>query len=172
MIRLATPADARAIAEVQTRAWWRAYQDILDPAYLAERTADAREPEWEQRLLEQPDGLEVALFELEGRVAGFVATSLERAVGDVAVSASVGELAALYVDPPAQGAGVGGALHDHALARLAQRGFGDAVLWCFRDNGHARGFYEHRGWALDPGSEAQARAVWETPAVRYRHGLG
>jgi GNAT superfamily N-acetyltransferase len=172
MIRSATPADARAIAEVQTRAWWRAYQDILDPEILARRTADTREPEWQERLAAPPDGLEVAVFELEGRVVGFVATSRERAVGDVAASPSVGELAALYVDPPAQGAGVGRALHDHALAQLAARGFGEAVLWCFRDNGHARDFYEHRGWALDPGSEAQARAVWETPAVRYRRPTG
>ena len=55
----------------------------------------------------------------------------------------------LYVEPAAQGAGLGTTLHDLASRRAARAGFPEAVLWVFEGNGHARGFFERRGWAPD-----------------------
>ena len=57
-------------------------------------------------------------------------------------------LRTLYVLPSCQGTGVGSALHDFALERLAALGARTAKLWTLEENGDARRFYERRGWAL------------------------
>lgn len=80
-----------------------------------------------------------------------------------------GELSTLYVDPPAQGAGLGGQLHGAALAALRDGGFTDAVVWVYEENGHARGFYERLGWELDAGP--RLFPGWSRPQVRYRRSL-
>ena len=46
-------------------------------------------------------------------------------------------------------------------------GFTHAVLWVFADNGHARGFYERRGWTPDGATGAAAGAA----ELRYRKDL-
>ena len=48
------------------------------------------------------------------------------------------------------------ALHDDAHERLRAAGHARAVLWVFDSNGHARAFYERRGWAPD-GERREAR---------------
>lgn len=56
---------------------------------------------------------------------------------------------ALYVDPGAWGAGVGGALLDETLGLMrAQRG-PLAALWVLGENERAIGFYRSRGWTPD-----------------------
>ena len=57
-------------------------------------------------------------------------------------------LRTLYVLPRFQGSGVGSALHDLALERLAARGCRTAKLWTLEQNWDARRFYERRGWTL------------------------
>jgi GNAT superfamily N-acetyltransferase len=121
-------------------------------------TIEAREARWTTEPLE---GASVA--EVEGRVVGVVQVGPEAAGGDDAT----GRLRGLYVDPAAQGAGLGAVLHDHGLARLAAAGFRSATLEVFAANGHARGFYERRGWVPD-GDAAQWRGV---AGLRYRRSL-
>jgi GNAT superfamily N-acetyltransferase len=65
------------------------------------------------------------------------------------VSLSPGWLQGLYVDPSAQGEGVGSQLHDEALARRAAAGDSSLRLWTLEGNEGARRFYERRGWRLD-----------------------
>jgi GNAT superfamily N-acetyltransferase len=69
---------------------------------------------------------------------------------DAAGSVSVDDefLRTLYVRPEHQGGGVGSALHDFALVRLAARGCRTARLWTLEENWDARRFYERRGWTL------------------------
>jgi GNAT superfamily N-acetyltransferase len=64
------------------------------------------------------------------------------------VSIGHGYLRTLYVVPAAWRRGIGSALHDHALARLRERGVGEARLWTLAENSVARAFYERRGWRL------------------------
>jgi GNAT superfamily N-acetyltransferase len=147
-------ADARAIAELEVRAWRWGYVDIVaeeDMITVGERM---------ERWLTQPaDGAFVA--EAEGRVVGVVQ------VGPDPGDGSVGRIRGLNVEPAAQGAGVGTALHEHACAQLRAAGYAEAVLWVFEANGHARGFYERRGWVADGGAQASA----EAPELRYRQNL-
>jgi GNAT superfamily N-acetyltransferase len=145
VIRPATDADARAIAELEVRAWRWAYVDFVaeeDMPSVAER-AEAWAAE---------DGVFVA--EVDGRVVGVVH------VGG-------GELKALHVEPAAQGAGLGTSLYDFAREELRKMGHGEAVLWIFDGNGHARGFFERRGWTPDGARQERLG----TSERRYRQTL-
>jgi len=157
VIRPAGRADARAIAELEVRAWRWAFVDVVPDGDMP--TIEAREARWTGGAL---DGAFVA--EVEGRIAGVVQIGPEPAE----VDGAVGRLRGLYVDPAAQGAGLGAALHDHAVQALRASGFGSAILEVFTANGHARGFYERRGW--EPAGEAQEWAG--VPSIRYRLSLG
>jgi len=148
VIRPVTQDDARALAELEVRAWRWAYVDFVAEEDMI--TVADRVERWEGRSAE---GAFVA--EVEGRVVGVVQVDDE------------GALRGLYVEPAAQGAGLGAALHDFALDELRRRGVEAATLWVFEANGHARGFYERRGWAPDGATGVAA----EAPELRYRKTL-
>lgn len=171
MIREATAADADAVAGVQHRAWWRAYAEYVPPERFG--TLEELVVRWHRLLAPRAGAPHVTLvFDQGGQVAGFASVGPAR---DADATPATGELRAVYVDPPAQGAGVGRALLDAADARLRGQGFAEAVLWVFAENAMARELYERRGWALEPGTpeaseRARALASW-APTVRYRRAL-
>jgi GNAT superfamily N-acetyltransferase len=148
VIRRATPADAAAIATVQARAWRHAYADIVEPERMPD--PQQQEPRFADFIA---GGGHVYVFDVDGRVAGFAALD-----GN--------ELRAIYVDPPAQGAGVGSALLEAAVDALRAAGHAEAFLWTFEANGLARAFYERHGWELVPGTQERL-----APEVRYRRAL-
>jgi GNAT superfamily N-acetyltransferase len=154
VIRPATDADARAIAELEVRAWRWAYADVVAEEDMI--TVDDRVERWTGR---PADGAWVA--EVDGRVVGVVQVHPD------ADDPAAGLLHGLNVEPAAQGAGLGTALYEHALEQLRAAGFGHAVLWVFEGNGHARGFYERRGWTADGATGTAAGA----PELRYRKDL-
>jgi GNAT superfamily N-acetyltransferase len=79
-----------------------------------------------------------------------------------------GQLAGLHVLRSEWGKGIGGSLHDAALAVLSEAGYHDAGLWVIAENNRARRLYERRGWVRCPGVEQLAYGVIE---VRYRREL-
>ena len=160
-------ADAEAIAGISVRTWHHAYADFIEPRTLFERTVEQQLPLWEQRLAPGSDG-EVWVAIVAGCVAAYTAVGPS---GDADATAATGALRALYVDPPAQGAGLGALLHDHAVSRLAVLGFAASTLWCFAKNDQAREFYEQHGWVLDPSGAGQEGADWLDAAVRYARAL-
>ncbi|WP_354702251.1 acetyltransferase [Paraconexibacter sp. AEG42_29] len=162
--RRATVADARPIAAVQLRAWWRNYQDIVDTQHFLEWDEESRAAQWVDTLV---TGLsETFVAEVAGSVCGFATVGPSReqdAAGDE------GELWALYVDPPAQGAGVGTRLMAEAEQALRAAGHRAGVLRTLRDNGLARTFYERHGWSFVDGSAELHH--WDTAHVLYRREL-
>jgi GNAT superfamily N-acetyltransferase len=128
VIRRAARDDAEAIAVVHVRAWNHNYDGIVAREHLAARTVEERTERWLEWLGDP--GVRVWVDEVEGEIAGFAAVT-----GHV--------LRGLYVDPAAQGAGVGSRLLGEAEAAGARE------LEVFAANGHARGFYEARGWRDD-----------------------
>jgi ribosomal protein S18 acetylase RimI-like enzyme len=128
VIRRAARADAAGIALVHVHAWNHNYDGIVAGEHLAARTVEARMEKWLE-WLDDPAVL-VWVDEVEGEIAGFAAVTGR-------------ELRGLYVDPAAQGAGVGSRLLSEA------EGAGACELEVFAANGHARGFYEARGWRDD-----------------------
>jgi ribosomal protein S18 acetylase RimI-like enzyme len=142
VIRRATARDAGAIAAVHVRSWRRNYADIVDPQYLAELDVEERTQKWREWL----DGGESAIWvaELDDRVVGFA-------------SLRDTKLTTLYVDPVAQGSGVGSELLAQAEAAGARE------LEVFEANGHGRHFYEDRGWR-----DAGPAGAWlDRPLRRY-----
>lgn len=160
MIREAVPADAAALAGVQHRAWWRAYGEYVDSERFG--TLEERIVRWHE-LLRRPE--RTLVFDLHGTVAAFASIGPAR---DRDLGPDVGELMALYVDPPAQGAGVGGLLLAAVRDRLREDALAEAVLWVFAANEHARHVYERHGWTLEP---AGVRADGWAPELRYRLAL-
>jgi ribosomal protein S18 acetylase RimI-like enzyme len=124
VIRCATPDDAEAIARVHVATWQFAYAEILPAEQIAAANVADKIPQWQELL---GKGGAVWVAEVEGAVVGFA--SLERE-----------HLTSLYVDPVAQGAGVG-----TALLAEAQRA-GARTLDVLADSGQARMFYAARGW--------------------------
>jgi GNAT superfamily N-acetyltransferase len=157
VIRRATPADVPAIAAVQARTWRHAFADIVDPERMP--TVEEQAPWWVAHL---DAGGEVHVWDQDGRVVAFAT------VGPGRDDATAGELYAIHVDPPAQGAGVGSALLAAAERSLRDAGHREAILWTFEANGLARAFYERHGWKADGGRQERAPGELE---IRYRRTL-
>lgn len=167
-LRPATPADAEHLARLQARVWARSYADLLPPEALEPDVVERREKAW-------PDALAVPgrhgmVWEQDGRIVAF---ALVGAAQDADAVPTTGELVALYVDPVAQGAGLGRTLLEDAERRLREEGYVEATLWVFTGNGLAREMYERRGWRLEPAelNERHRGPAWWAPAVRYRRTL-
>jgi len=169
VIRVAAAADAGQVARVQQRAWLRAYADIVSTERVLGWDMDERAERWRGRLEASP--ITSWVFDLQGRIVGFVSAGPADDDGDDDDGGSShGFLWALYVDPPAQGAGVGTLLLETAEAALAERGFERAGLWILAANEHGRRFYERAGWSLEEGSETED-PTWSVAAVRYAKAL-
>lgn len=125
MIREAAPQDARGIAELVGRAVMHAL------GHPAGEGVDELEERWSGRLAGEA---RTWVWEQDGLLAGVVALC-DR------------EVVALCVDPAAQGAGVGAALHDLVLAEL---GDGPASFRAPAESDQARVFLAGRGWREDP----------------------
>ncbi|MGH2693259.1 MAG: GNAT family N-acetyltransferase [Actinomycetota bacterium] len=168
-IREATPADARAIAQVHTRSWQVAYRGLIDQAYLDSLSVDDGEKGWEERLESDGAGVWVAC---EGmNVVGFA--SVGPSPDDDDDPQKVGHLFTLYVAPENFGGGAGAALLEEAVTYLREAGFREATLWVLDNNAGARRFYERHGWGDDGGRKdcfGKRRPV-EAPVVRYRRRL-
>ncbi|HVP02914.1 MAG TPA: GNAT family N-acetyltransferase [Solirubrobacteraceae bacterium] len=162
-LRRAGAEDAGPIAGIAVRAWWHSHRDFVSAQALAERTVEAQTARWAARLAEPEREVWVAVA--GGRVAGYAAVG---PCADPDAAPASGSLDALYVDPPAQGAGLGTHLLQHAVARLRARGLRRATLWVFEQNDQARAFYERHGWVLDPDGAGNEPEAWDEPAVRYR----
>ncbi len=117
MIRRAGPEDAETVARIfrDSRAEAMPWLPVL---HTAEQDVC-----WFRDLLAD----EAYVFEEHGAVVGYAALR-----GD--------ELHDLYVEPGAQGRGVGSAL----FARVQELRPGGFRLWAFRDNAAARRFYDAR----------------------------
>lgn len=129
MIRPARSEDASAVAALELRARRWALGDRAEAGALPE--LDEREAAWAGAAA---DGAWV--HDGGDRLYG-----VARVEGD--------ELTDLYVEPAAQGNGIGGALHDRAVAALREAGSPHAVVWVLVADGHAREFLARRGWSAD-----------------------
>jgi GNAT superfamily N-acetyltransferase len=132
MIRAARADDLEVLLSIQREAAVAAFAHIFPQDLYPFPSDDIREL-WREALADSE--VEIYVAEDGGSAAGSVS------VDDVF-------LRTLYVLPNRQAAGIGSALHEFALVRLAARGCRTAKLWTLEENWDARRFYERRGWAL------------------------
>jgi ribosomal protein S18 acetylase RimI-like enzyme len=164
LVRPATEADARAIAEIRVATWRATYAGIVPQAVLDRMDVD--------RAVEGVCGIlasdsRVLVVEEPGRgVVGytFVAPARDADAG------GLGEIEAIYVHPSSQGLGLGGQLLAAGAEELARRGFETLVLWVLTDNAPARGFYEHAGFAPDGTARTLDFDGESIEEIRYRRG--
>ena len=164
-VRPATAGDSDAIAAVHGRAWFHAYDDFLPYDQLTKYDQDERRDWWAQVLRGEHDSHVLVSTTGDDVVRAFAAYGAARDED----RPGEGELYAMYVDPAAQGAGLGTALLDAVTARMRADGYERAILWVYEQNGHGRAFYASRGW--EPDGTSRLLEDWGSPGVRYGTAL-
>jgi GNAT superfamily N-acetyltransferase len=167
-IRAATITDADELGRIAGRAWEATYRGTIPDEALDEWIASAGDG-WRQAL-ESPDGDTTThswVAVRDGRLLGFAVTAPARS-NWLPPPDGAGELTNLYLDSEAIGSGVGRPLYERAVGDLRDRRFASLVVWAFRDNLPARGFYEHMGLAIDVPDHTWFLAGVACPIVRFR----
>jgi ribosomal protein S18 acetylase RimI-like enzyme len=171
LVRPAGAADAEDLARVRISSWRAAYRGIVPDAVLDGFDPAAEVVTWRRRLAAVTDVWTGVAFVAEPparpRLVGFVTTGAARHADE----AGLGEVWAIYVDPDAQGQGVGRALMEAGIRDLTMRGFGEAVLWVFEANAPARAFYARLGWMPDGAAKPLAIGGAAPIELRYRRRL-
>jgi GNAT superfamily N-acetyltransferase len=141
-VRLATRADAAAIARLHLENWRAAYRDIVPDDLLDGITAVSRFLHWDG-VLADPDGAEIVYVaeDAHGRLLGIASGGPELG-GD---SCYRGEVYVLHVRSEAQGRSVGRALMRAVAERSAADGITTLLVWMLRENAPARHFYAALG---------------------------
>lgn len=143
-IRLATPADAHAIATVRVDAWRTTYKGIIPDAYLAAMSVEDSTALWDRVLTAAPNTTSTFVAEIDRRVAGF-------ASGMMLAEPKHGfdcELTGLYIVRDAQRAGIGRRLASTVAAAQRAHGASGMIVWVIAANKGARAFYERLGGEL------------------------
>ena len=143
-IREATRDDISGIARVHVNTWRAAYRGIVPDSFFDSLTYEGRAANWQNEFPLPELGGFVYVAEVSGEVAGFVLAGPP----DPPRPDFDGEIGALHVTPERQGKGLGHALVGAVARRLRERGARSMLLWVFRDNTSARGFYESLGGEL------------------------
>lgn len=150
LIEAATLADCRAVAQLHVDAWRVAYRDLVSAEYLDGLSVERREAMWRDTVTHGPARLLVAkhLSSLLGWVSYGPCRDADATLAD-------GEIWALYVAPAAWSRGVGRALLQEALKRMADAGCVKASLWVMSGNARAIRFYRSAGFRDEAGSEKE-----------------
>lgn len=136
-IRPADGQDAEAVARIFVETWQAAYPGILADRVLTGLSVERQFAYWRNVIA----GRDQTVFVAESQgVVGFAACGAARP----RLPGYRGEVFTLYVAPDRQGEGIGRALMEVSLARLARRDLLPALVWVLADN-PARFFYERLG---------------------------
>ncbi|MEW5989951.1 MAG: GNAT family N-acetyltransferase [Chloroflexota bacterium] len=163
VVRPATAADARAIAEIRIASWRAAYPGMVPATVLDRMDATRDEARMAERLAD-PRQRALVVEDATGRVAGFVLAAAARDED----AAGLGEVQAIYLAPAARGRGLGRPLLECAVADLADAGLTTVVLWVLTANASARRFYEKAGFRLDGAARLLDFDGTPVEEVRYR----
>lgn len=143
-IRLATPADARAIAQVRVMAWRTTYRGMIPAAYLDGMKVEDSAALWERVLTAGPNTTNTFVAESDGMVVGF-ASGLMLAEPKLGFDA---ELSAVYLDREYQRQGIGARLVGNVARAQVALGATGLLVWVIAGNKPARAFYERLGAEL------------------------
>jgi GNAT superfamily N-acetyltransferase len=167
-LRLATVADAEAIAALHLASWRSAYRPFLPPGVLEALELGPHSVEWRRRV-----GVPEVRIELEERDGGLIAFCAHGPSGDEDAKARTDvptwEIKNLHVRPDLRGTGSGGKLFDLAVMHGGRVGARSLTLWVVEGNASARRFYERKQMVTDGGRTTHTLgADGAMPVVRYR----
>lgn len=143
-LRLATPDDTDAIAEIHVAAWESSYRGIMPDEEFAKRPLERRRIQWRD-WLENDEHVVLVACGRAGEIVGFAGARLL----DPPVSGFESYLATLYLRPERKGQGLGKTLLRGIAGELLALGATNMVLRTLRRNA-ARAFYEKYGARLLP----------------------
>jgi ribosomal protein S18 acetylase RimI-like enzyme len=161
-VRRARLADALDLARVEVASWRAAYRMLLPGPYLAGITVERCRDRWVRRLAASDDADDHWVLLHEDALVGFCTAGPSRAAPDFAA-----EVFMLYLHPDRWCRGLGAALLEKALARLAARSFGWVYVWVLADNARARRFYGRFGLATDGERRLDRTGGRRVSVVRY-----
>ncbi len=148
-VRLALPAEARAITDLQRAV-------LAEPTHpymplLAQMPADEMTRVWHEAITRPPLASYRVLVATEGHgpdspVVGMVAVTPS---GDPDAEAEDGEVADLFVHPARRGQGHGTRLVQAAVDTMRADGFTRARWWLVSTDDELRAFLTGMGWAPD-----------------------
>ena len=147
-VRLALPAEADRIGEIQVAAWRQAYRGLLPEDVLLDLNPAQFAAQWRAALLSPGEARNRVLVALAGReLVGFAAiTASDDPDGDPAKDALIAEFA---VDPAATRAGHGSRLLNAVVDTARADGFERVTVWINSTDDVLRTFYTDAGWAPD-----------------------
>ncbi|MDE3155995.1 MAG: GNAT family N-acetyltransferase [Acidobacteriota bacterium] len=140
-LRLATPADADAIARVHVAAWQDTYTGILPASFLARLSIHEDASRWQRLVADRQSGLFVHVAAGADGIIGFAVGGPNRR----GHRRYTGELQAIYLRRASQRQGIGSALARAVAAGLAERRLSSMIVWVLAKNAGARQFYEALG---------------------------
>lgn len=141
-LREALAEDAALISRIIAHSWRGAYQQLIDPVYLA-------------RLPEEYWLPSARAWLQSGRMYGYIAEADGQPIGCIIYGrgrdethADWGEIVSLYLLPDNMGQGAGSELLKAALAALRDDGYSRVYLWSIRGNTRAERFYMRHGFRM------------------------
>ena len=172
-VRLAWPAEAGVISELQRRAWATQYPAATAEMMLSAMTLAEMTEAWHAAISRPPAAAYRVLVAVgESRVVGFAST-LPGQDEDAEPGVS-GEVDQFVIDPLAQRRGHGSRLLNACADTLRSDGFQQAVWWVNARDEPLRTFLTAAGWAPDGatreiGSEETGVRI---PQLRLHTDLG
>lgn len=152
-LRTAVPADRNGVVAVFLACWRQSYAGILPQDTIDAMTDDRAHAMW-SRILESHDG-ETVVAEHNAQIVGITRFQCDDETGIVH---------ALYVDPDAQGMGLGRTLLSHATNTMTQTTQRELTLWVFAENAPSIRFYNSQGWL--PDGETRVQEEFGAPELR------
>lgn len=143
-LRLATPADAAAIADLGRRAFVVKFGHLYSAENLARFLDDAHAEAKVRKELADP-GMKVAVIEVKGALASFCKIVRTSGLPRHTPAQAPMELKQLYTDPDLIGRGAGARLMDWALLQARDWGADEMQLSVYADNPQAQAFYRRFG---------------------------
>jgi len=141
MLRIATPADASAIASLHTQSWQSTYRGAMSDNYLDQVAPAERLQVWTDRFHRPSPPMQTAVVEqADGTLIAFVCVFPNHSNEDGHL------LDNLHVQPAFQGQGLGKKMMYFAAQWLLRTGHqGEIFLWVLTSNTAAIGFYKKMG---------------------------
>lgn len=147
-VRLAWPAEAASIAELQRRSWATEWPADLAELMLASVSLTEMTDSWRSAIERPPQAAFRVLAATDGqRLVGFATTMPSQ--DDDSDPGIDGAIDQFVVDPAAQHRGHGSRLLNACADTLRADGFGRACCWVNADDERIRRFLTAAGWAAD-----------------------
>jgi GNAT superfamily N-acetyltransferase len=173
VVRRPTLDDVDELARINIDTWRTAYAGIVPQARINQMDPATYRQRWVDTVSLTRPGVGVFVADIDGRPAAYAVGGPYRPQEDAApeVVDGLGELFAIYVDPPMQSKGAGVAVHDALLGWLGEQGYTEAALWVLVANETARSWYARRGWRADGARSLWVAAGQALPELRLRRSL-